>query len=319
MVAIIGALAGAASAATAAGPLVYLDIPDVTADVVIDARPAAACASASLPEARCLPAQDFLGPHRRLANISGVLWQLGTAGLTGDEHVLVVGEADEEREFLAGLLYLAGQRKVSLQTIPVSELLKTAKSRTAGRPRAMTRQSVFQAPMRDASIVLRSELAHLIGAAQAPILLDGRSENEYWGKTILAQRGGHLPGAQHLPARSLTAAYPGAVQLPRFASGEKAIAYAQGAFDGLVYLARLINQGVEARLYLEGWAGWASDGALPADSLTFPARSIAVSAPASTPVAAAPPVWRQAVLAGLAGTTLAVGGFLGGRLSRRQT
>jgi len=48
------------------------------------------------------------------------------------------------------------------------------------------------------------------------------------------------------------------------------VIYGHDAFEGLIYLARLHARGIDARLYLEGWAGWASDGGLPADSVTYP-------------------------------------------------
>ena len=84
--------------------------PDV--DAIVDSRPAVHCGEATLPGARCVPITDILGPHDRFPSISGLLWLLGTAGLTGAEHVLVIGERALDRDALAGVLYLAGQRRI---------------------------------------------------------------------------------------------------------------------------------------------------------------------------------------------------------------
>lgn len=297
----------------------YVTTRDAAADVVVDTRPASACAASSLPRARCLPAEDFLGPHRRLANFSGVLWLLGTAGLTGDEHVLVVGDAGTDKEFVAGLLYLTGQRRVSLQTQPLSAKQQAGDNRSPGRARAMTRQTVYQASMRDDSILLRSELLRLLDGAHPPPLLDGRSEAEYWGETIRAQRGGHLPGAQHLASQAVAMDDQDTRAALQAFSATRPVVYAHDAFEGFVYLARLSARGVAARLYPEGWAGWASDGALPADSLTFPGQRAVMVNKLSPAAPDRSGGWPKILLIGLAGTLLAMLGFWSGRATRRRT
>ena len=119
--------------------------------------------------------------------------------------------------------------------------------------------------MRDRHLLLRSELRQLLAGDTPPVLLDGRTEEEYWGVRIRAARGGHLPGARHLASASLKRMRPELLALPE----APLVAYGGDAFEGLAYLARLIALGVDASLYLEGWSGWASDGSLPVDSLSF--------------------------------------------------
>ena len=94
------------------------------AAVIVDARPFADCRAKSLADARCLPAGDFLGPQRRLPSARDLLWLLGTAGLSGEESVLVVGQDAAARDFVAGLLWVAGQRSVHVLTEPVGRLLE---------------------------------------------------------------------------------------------------------------------------------------------------------------------------------------------------
>ena len=60
--------------------------------VIVDSRPLDDCRAKTLAGARCLPSDDFLGPNRRLPDARNLLWLLGTAGLAGDEQVLVVGQ-----------------------------------------------------------------------------------------------------------------------------------------------------------------------------------------------------------------------------------
>jgi thiosulfate/3-mercaptopyruvate sulfurtransferase len=231
--------------------------------VAVDARPLAACREKSLAGARCLPAADFLGPHNRLPDARDLLWLLGTAGLSGEETVLVVGQDAVARDFVAGLLHVAGQRSVRVLTEPVGRLLEQGAAAGPGRERGMIREAVFAAPMRDGLLVLRDELR-----ASKPTLLDGRTQEEYWGETVRAARGGHLQGAVSLPALQLRGA-----QNPVLPDGSPVV-YAHDAYEGLAYLTLLVaGHKVPARLYAEGWAEWAADGSLPADAASHPERA----------------------------------------------
>jgi thiosulfate/3-mercaptopyruvate sulfurtransferase len=262
------ALMCAAATAGAAEDFAYVRalLPDA---VVIDARPLAACREKSLAGARCLPAADFLGPHNRLPSARDILWLLGTAGLSGEETVLVVGDNPSARDFVAGLLWVAGQRRVQVLAQPFGRLPEGVAA-GPGRERGMVRETVFTAPMRDGLLLLRDELR---AQRPTPLLLDGRTEGEYWGETVRAARGGHLPGAVSLPALRLRAALEAGDVRPVLPDG-RPVAYAHDAYEGLAYLTLLVaGHGVAARLYAEGWAEWAADGALPADAVSYPERT----------------------------------------------
>ncbi|GAB4165401.1 MAG: hypothetical protein OHK0026_03470 [Rhodocyclaceae bacterium] len=279
--------------------------------VVIDTRPLAECRGRSLAGARCLPASDFLGPQRRLASWRDILWLLGTAGLRGDETVLVAGGQAIERDFVAGVLYLAGQRELRVLTEPVVRVLAAGASAGEGRPRSFARERVFEAPMRDALLVLAGELAAM---RPLPAALDGRSAAEYWGETVRAARGGHLPGAVSLPDASLRAAADrAAVVLPE---GE-ALAYGHDPYEGIAYFTLLrAGSGVAARVYAEGWAEWAADGALPADAASYPERVL--REPAATPLRPEDAAPRGALIATLAllAAALGAGVWIGRRRHR---
>jgi thiosulfate/3-mercaptopyruvate sulfurtransferase len=333
---------------------------DVTGvDVVLDTRPLSSCVQATIAGARCLPVEDVLAPNRRLANWSGILWLLGTAGLSGHEHVLVIGQRRPRRHFIAGLLLLAGQHRVTIVDAPVSELLAdgSTSSPGAGKRRATTRTIVYTAPMRSSLIVLHNEVingvvktaadadihdAATAGAMPAAgtiadsathttsnqniVLLDGRTESEYYGVTIRSVRGGHLPGAIHSPmtqwqqqsdsesasalmATSLTAIQP--------------IAYAHDAMESLGYLALLHAAGVQARVYTAGWAEWSANTALPADSVSYADSDIRKQrTDASVPVTIAPEAQSVssltltrtgAAIASVVVASLILAGFFAGR------
>ncbi len=132
-------------------------------ETVIDSRPLADCKRASLPGARCLPAEEFLGPQRRLPSERDILWLLGTAGLAGSETALVVGHDATARDFVAGLLYLAGQKSVRILTGPMP------RQAGGGQERGMVRSAVWTAPMRDSLWVLGADILR-----DKPTLFDAR-------------------------------------------------------------------------------------------------------------------------------------------------
>ena len=124
-------------------------------ETVIDSRPLADCKRASLAGARCLPAEEFLDPQRRLPSERDILWLLGTAGLAGSETALVVGQDASARDFVAGLLYLAGQKSVRILSGTMPRLDGRA---AGGQERGMVRSAVWTAPMRDGLWVLGADL-----------------------------------------------------------------------------------------------------------------------------------------------------------------
>lgn len=121
-------------------------------ETVIDSRPLAECKRASLAGARCLPAEEFLDPQRRLPSERDILWLLGTAGLNGSETALVIGEDASARDFVAGLLYLAGQKSVRVLRGSMPPLSG------GGQERGMVRSAVWTAPMRDGLWVLGADI-----------------------------------------------------------------------------------------------------------------------------------------------------------------
>ena len=248
-------------------------------DVIVDTRPRASCRSVSLNGAVCLPVEDVMAPNKRLANWSGMLWLLGTANLNGTEHVLVIGQQSERRQFMAGLLYLAGQKRVTVVNTMASELINNSNTTSAGALRATTRIQVYTAPMRSELIVLQADLQNLLSTNT--VLLDGRSEKEYHGVSIRSNRGGHIPGASHSPLSVWQ--NNSAAEASAYLSINP-VAYSHDAFESIGYFAVLQAAGVNASVYLAGWVEWATNGALPADSVSYPDLSARPPSPVTPDV-----------------------------------
>ena len=273
---------------------------------IVDTRASHVCQQATLDNARCLPAHGFLGPHKRLVNFSGLLWLLGSIGLSGEEHVLVAGDSSSNKEFVAGLLYLAGQKKITILAHSLSQ--QTEHTLVKGRIRSNTREAVFQAPMRSGAVVLQAELIRMIQSGSPPQVLDGRSESEYLGLETRAQRGGHIPGAQRLPMAEpqVDMNFEPAILQP---AELQAVAYGYDAYEGLVYLVRLLANGIHTKIYLAGWAGWASNGQLHADLVTYPSRASPGRATPANPTQASEPRTLNLFFLLVAGATLFALGY----------
>jgi hypothetical protein len=126
--------------------------PEVLDAVVIDTRSLTECRQASAKGARCLPAEDFLARNGQLPHERDLLWLLGTAGLNGSENVLITGTTADARDFVAGLLYLAGQK--SVRVLDAQPLIDAG----PGRERGMIRSAVWTAPLRDHLWVLGKDI-----------------------------------------------------------------------------------------------------------------------------------------------------------------
>lgn len=236
--------------------------------LVIDTRPLGQCEVASLPGARCLPARELFGQGGRLAAFASIRWLLGAMGLSGEEHALVIGRpASRDRDVVAAILFLAGQKRVSVLLPPV----RPADTEKGGIVRGTAREVVYIAPMRDRWAITHGELVNALGTAEPPALIDGRPETEYWGDRGRAVRGGHIPGADSLPLASLVSPTLGAtLMLPAAADP---VVYGNDPTEGLALFATLNGRyGLPVRVYLDGWARWASDGSLPADAASHGPR-----------------------------------------------
>lgn len=253
-----------------------------SAATVVDTRPDGQCQRATIAGAHCLSPADLLGPHGRLPSFRQINWVLGTAGLAGRGTVVVVGRNPVWRDFVAGMLFLCGQPRVWVMTQPVDALLKTsAVNQGPGRARAILAAPLFTAAARSTLVVFRSELSRSLYRTPPPVLLDGRSEAEYWGGEIRAARGGHIPGARLFPMRLAVHIGGRRAGAPAFYRG--AIAYAQDPLSGIAYFTLLrAGLGIAVRVYPGGWRQWAAHTALPADAETYPEPPVAATAVTGT-------------------------------------
>jgi thiosulfate/3-mercaptopyruvate sulfurtransferase len=116
------------------------DLPDGAR--VIDIRAEDACTSATLPGARCVPAEVLFGPDGGApVSFHALRWLLGTVGLSGAETVAVFAGNETRAGAVAALLHLAGQRDVVVYT-------GGADLSARGESRSFSRETIFTAAMR---------------------------------------------------------------------------------------------------------------------------------------------------------------------------
>ncbi|WP_275099077.1 rhodanese-like domain-containing protein [Sedimenticola hydrogenitrophicus] len=248
----------------AATGLVYIDqLPDGDGWRLLDSRSVERCEQRSIQGARCLSVDQLLGQRDRLPSLRDITWLLGSLGLSGEETVVIAGRPGLERDFIAGVIYLAGQRRVLVLRTPLSQSISSKNWPVGpGQRRSMSRETQYVATPRDRQIVLRHELWRLI-QAQSPRVLDARSDAEYWGVRIRGYRGGHIPGAEHLDITDL--------QSTRMtANGIQTVIYGHAPLDSIASFTRLQSQWEESvYLLIDGWRVWAADSTLPVDSESF--------------------------------------------------
>jgi len=237
--------------------------------VVVDTRPQADCVHSSLQGAICLAPQEFLGPHGRLASWRNIRWLLGASGLSGSETVVVAGDNIDREDFVAGVLYLAGQRHVEIVYRRLSRWLISHPHRAAaGLSHGVFRQAIYTAWPRTRLIILRQELGRLIRKGGSFDLMDGRPADQYAGLRILAARGGHIPGAQ--PFTMSQALRTSMVGVPP--STRRVIAYDEDPYRSIAYFAQLRTLHMPAHVFVGGWQDWAAHTSFPVDDATYPVR-----------------------------------------------
>ncbi len=218
--------------------------------VVVDTRRRAVCERQSVTGAVCLNPRMLLTARGELASWRNVRWLLGALNMTGAETALVVGDHARREDFVAGMLYLAGQRRVDVIADPVSAWLRHhPQASGAGTTRGVFREALYTAWPRTRLVVLRHELAarirHGVGGYG---IVDGRSRLRY-------QQSGHIPGAQSLPmaglGRGRASLSPG--RLPKPAA---VVAYGAGPYESVAYFARLRMRAVPAHVFVGGWQDW---------------------------------------------------------------
>ena len=315
ILAMVAAAGGTAGAGTM--PLPFRHVTDSAAldasMIIIDTRADADCArpvpSLEGGATRCLSLADVSAANGRLASFRDIFWRFGTLGLDGSESLLVIGERTRDRDAMAALFYLAGQRKVTIWGRPPAALGDHAARRT-GRVAEATRTAVYSAPMREEAIILRDELAREL-ASGGVLLLDGRSPARYWGETAAAGRGGHIAGAQSMPVAELRKGAP--LIMPE---NTIPVLYAAGPAEGLAFLATVSGgKGLRARLYLEGFSDWQAAG-LPVEAAAASPRPVPPRA--ASPAGGTGPATGRDAEQGGPGTGLGTGigaaalGFAGG-------
>ncbi len=268
----------------------HLPWPLPARSVVVDTRRRAVCVRRSVAGGLCLNPRMLLTSRGRLASWRNVRWLLGALRLTGAETAIVVGDRARRENFVAGMLYVAGQRRVEVVADPVTAwLARHPGALGAGTTRGVFREAIYTAWPRTRLVVLRQELAARPptgGEGYLPV--DGRARGRY--------RLGHIPGARSLPmadvGRDRTA-----MRSLIFAR-RPVVAYGAGPYGSMAYFARLRMLAVRARVFAGGWRDWtrgrgvrARPGRTP--GLPAPDKSLAVASVGAAIAAIMVLVWRM--------------------------
>ena len=130
---------------------------DLQQVVLLDARDLKTCQRSSVKGAKCLPANTFHSQTDQLASFYDIGWAFGTADLKETDHVLVFADKALDRNFLAGLLFLSGQHKISTWLGKTSDLQKVI-GEGAGNNRGILRTHIYSGLMRDNYIAQPNEI-----------------------------------------------------------------------------------------------------------------------------------------------------------------
>jgi hypothetical protein len=126
----------------------------------IDARNLDRCLESSVKSSICLPADTFKSPDKELPSFYHSSWFFGTLGLDGSEELLVFSDNKPDRNLVAGVLHLAGQKNVALWQGKVALLQQIAGS-GKGRTGGITRQVVYSGLIREDQIAMLDDLNSL--------------------------------------------------------------------------------------------------------------------------------------------------------------
>ncbi len=256
--------------------------------VVVDTRRRGVCARRSVAGGLCLNPRMLLTSRGQLASWRNVRWLLGALKLTGDETAIVTGDRARREDFVAGMLYIAGQKRVEVVTDPLTAwLARHPGALGTGTTRGVFREAIYTAWPRTRLVVLRQELAARPRAGGGGYLLvDGRSRARY-------RKPGHIPGARSVPmvdVRRDRAAVQGLISARR-----PVVAYGAGPYGSMAYFARLRMLAVPAHVFTGGWQDWTrmrDPGAGRGRTSGLPASDKALAV-ASTGAAIMALVWRM--------------------------
>jgi len=161
--------------------------------VFIDARSSEDCRAQTRADAICLSPTQLVHPDGTLASVRDINWLFGTLGIDETATAVIFGNKitsagyDADSHFVASIVFLLGQARVSIWNADIDQLFDPENS-ISGAPPGMLRQHFFKATMRDAYLLLDSDVRQFFSTASVERLpLNAFPESEVYVRTDGAQ------------------------------------------------------------------------------------------------------------------------------------
>jgi thiosulfate/3-mercaptopyruvate sulfurtransferase len=258
------------------------DVPEDARVIVLDARDRGEWAAGHIPDAIHILWTDyragFLREGRLPKNLEDTAMRLAERGVRSDRPVLVCGAAAEgwgEEGRIAWMLRYLGHENVAILDGGCLAW------RAAGRPwtKKPTPQVIGTFHARPKAALRADKRATLAATRDdersGVQLLDVRRREEYDGATpYFSSRGGHIPGAEHLPLHSFLddkghvrpkSEVLAALRRAGVDPKRPVIAYCTGGVRSAFVTEVLRSVGVDARNYDGSFWEWSADRALPVE------------------------------------------------------
>jgi 3-mercaptopyruvate sulfurtransferase SseA len=240
----------------------------------LDARAARDYAAGHIPGALSAPWQSFsvASDDGTVLPVAELEARLRALGVRSDQPIVIYGAWDAawgEEGRLYWMLDWLGHPAITIVQGGVSAW--TAAGGALTRHTAAPAVGDFGAALRPERRVTTDDLAASLDGSAAPIVLDTRTEEEFDGATWYGEaRGGHIPGARHVPWETLVPLLddPAAMQAWLTTLGidgsRPVVAYCTGGIrSGFVYAALRAAGVTTVANYDASWWGWSDRTELP--------------------------------------------------------
>ncbi len=123
---------------------------------LVDTRDLSKCLFKTVKNAVCLPTQGLIGKNN-IISIRDFYWLLSVSDLDHNEDIIVFGDNLNDVKFLAGLLFLSGQKNIHILDNNIGAILKTNRL-DRGVRRNLFRTKLYKGKLREEFLDFRSDM-----------------------------------------------------------------------------------------------------------------------------------------------------------------